>query len=166
MSHIKSVHARQILDSRGNPTLEAEIRLESGAFGRAAVPSGASTGAREAIELRDGDPQRFWARRKGAVSNVNGTIAKALAGFDAADQAVLDRRLIELDGSPNKGKLGANALLGVSLAVAHAMAPIRQALWQAGPAGDSLHCPCAMNIINPAPHADNSVDMREFAIVP
>ncbi len=120
MTLIQSVHAREILDSRGNPTLEAEIVLGSGAFGRAAVPSGASTGAREAIELRDGDPGRYSGKGvRGAVSNINTTIADALKGFDASDQAVLDHRLIKLDGSPNKANLGANALLGVSLAAAH-----------------------------------------------
>ena len=169
MSNIKSVHAREILDSRGNPTLEAEVRLDSGAFGRAAVPSGASTGAREAIELRDGDPKRFLGRGvKGAVNNVNGVIARSLKGFDAADQEVLDRRLIELDGSPNKGKLGANALLGVSLAAAHAMAAHHgQALWQRLAHADNLQLPVPqMNVVNGGAHADNSVDMQEFMIVP
>ncbi len=123
MTLIQSLHAREILDSRGNPTLEAEIVLVSGAFGRAAVPSGASTGAREAIELRDGDSRRYSGKGvRRAVSNINTLIADALQGFDVSDQEVLDRRLIELDGSPNKAKLGANALLGVSLAAAHAMA--------------------------------------------
>jgi enolase len=166
---IESLHAREILDSRGNPTLEAEVRLDSGAFGRAAVPSGASTGSREAIELRDGDPGRFLGRGvRGAVNNVNGVIAEALRGFDAADQQALDRRLIDLDGSPNKGKLGANALLGVSLAAAHAMAAHHgQPLWQRLASGDSLQLPVPqMNIINGGAHADNSVDMQEFMIVP
>jgi enolase len=169
MTKIKSLHAREILDSRGNPTLEAEVRLASGAFGRAAVPSGASTGSREAIELRDGDPKRFLGRGvQGAVGNVNGTIARALAGFDAADQEVLDRRLIELDGSPNKGKLGANALLGVSLAAAHAMAAHHgQPLWQRLAQSSVLQIPVPMmNIVNGGAHADNSVDMQEFMIVP
>jgi enolase len=169
MTKIKSLHAREILDSRGNPTLEAEVRLDSGAFGRAAVPSGASTGSREAIELRDGDPKRFLGRGvQGAVGNVNGTIAKALAGFDAADQEVLDRRLIELDGSPNKGRLGANALLGVSLAAAHAMAAHHdQPLWQRLAQSTELQVPVPMmNIVNGGAHADNSVDMQEFMIVP
>jgi len=173
MTQIKTVHARQILDSRGNPTLEAEVRLESGAFGRAAVPSGASTGAREAIELRDGDPARFLGRGVlKAVENVNGIIAGSLTGFDAADQAALDRRLIELDGSPNKANLGANALLGVSLAVAHAMAAHEGvSLWQrlarSGNSGESLQLPVPMmNIINGGAHADNSVDMQEFMILP
>jgi len=173
MSKIKSLHARQILDSRGNPTLEAEVCLESGAFGRAAVPSGASTGAREAIELRDGDPTHYLGRGVlQAVANVNGVIAEALSGFDAADQAALDRRLIELDGSPNKANLGANALLGVSLAAAHAMAADEGlALWQrlarSGASGDPLQLPVPMmNIVNGGAHADNSVDMQEFMILP
>ena len=120
---IASVHAREVLDSRGNPTVEVEVRLSGGALGRAIVPSGASTGAHEAVELRDGDKARYGG--KGvlrAVGNVNGEIAAAVAGRDALDQGGLDRALIELDGSPNKGRLGANALLGVSLAVAHAAA--------------------------------------------
>src|SRR5262249_4198488 len=120
---IRTIHAREILDSRGNPTLEAEVILESGACGRAAVPSGASTGSREAVELRDGDKTRYLGKGASkAVANVNGPIAEALQGFDANDQAGLDRKLIDLDGTPNKGKLGANALLGVSLANAHALA--------------------------------------------
>ena len=173
MSNIKSVHARQILDSRGNPTLEAEVRLESGAFGRAAVPSGASTGAREAIELRDGDPDRYLGRGVSrAVGNVNGDIARAMAGFDAADQQALDHRLIELDGSPNKGSLGANALLGVSLAAAHATAaeqgvPLWRRLAEIAGTGEMLQLPVPMmNIVNGGAHADNSVDMQEFMIVP
>ena len=173
MTKIKSLHARQILDSRGNPTLEAEVRLDSGAFGRAAVPSGASTGAREAIELRDGDPSHYLGRGVlKAVGHVNGVIAESLKGFDAADQAALDRRLIELDGSPNKANLGANALLGVSLAAAHAMAAHEGlALWQrlaaGGDAGELLQLPVPMmNIINGGAHADNSVDMQEFMILP
>ncbi len=169
MTKIKSVHAREILDSRGNPTLEAEIGLDSGARGRAAVPSGASTGAREAIELRDGDPNRYLGRGvTRAVANVNGAIARALLGMDASDQEVLDRRLIELDGSPNKGVLGANALLGVSLAAAHAMAAHEgRPLWaRLAPAGP-LQLPVPMmNIINGGAHADNSVDMQEFMIIP
>ncbi|NNK38892.1 MAG: phosphopyruvate hydratase, partial [Xanthomonadales bacterium] len=169
MATITSIHAREILDSRGNPTLEAEMRLDSGAFGRAAVPSGASTGAREAIELRDGDRNRYLGRGVSqAVANVNRTIAEALQGSDAGDQAALDRRLIELDGTPNKGKLGANALLGVSLAAAHAMAahegrPLWQRLAQDGP----LQLPVPMmNIVDGGAHADNSVDMQEFMILP
>jgi enolase len=173
MTTIKSLHARQILDSRGNPTLEAEVRLDSGAFGRAAVPSGASTGAREAIELRDGDPARFLGRGVlKAVGHVNSVIADALVGSDAADQAGLDRRLIELDGSPNKANLGANALLGTSLAAAHAMAAHDgEALWQRLARTGSAEVPPQlpvpmMNIVNGGAHADNSVDMQEFMIVP
>src|SRR5579875_3345308 len=123
MSRITSVHARQILDSRGNPTVEVDVQLDSGSFGRAAVPSGASTGTREAVELRDGDQSRYLG--KGvckAVENVNTTIANALRGFDAANQKGLDEKLIALDGTQNKSKLGANATLGVSMAAAHAMA--------------------------------------------
>ena len=123
MTAIKLIHAREILDSRGNPTLEAEVTLASGGFGRAAVPSGASTGTREAVELRDGDPNRYQGKGvRGAVANVNGVISDALRGFDAAEQRALDERLIELDGSANKSVLGANALLGVSLAAAKAVA--------------------------------------------
>ncbi|MDH3941850.1 MAG: phosphopyruvate hydratase, partial [Xanthomonadales bacterium] len=168
MSEIKSIHAREILDSRGNPTLEAEITLDSGAFGRAAVPSGASTGAREAIELRDGDMQRYGGKGvMQAVENVNGTIARALTGFDAGNQAALDATLIELDGSPNKANLGANALLGVSLAAAHAMAAEEgQPLWAHLAQSDELLLPVPMmNIINGGAHADNSVDMQEFMIL-
>jgi enolase len=132
MTQIAKIHAREILDSRGNPTLEAEVTLADGGFGRAAVPSGASTGAKEAVELRDGDRTRYLGRGvRNAVENVNTTIARALDGFDAADQAGLDRRLVDLDGTENKGRLGANALLGVSLAAAHAVAASRrQPLWQ------------------------------------
>ena len=169
MTTIKSIHAREILDSRGNPTLEAEVTLDSGAFGRAAVPSGASTGAREAMELRDGDASRYQGKGVScAVANVNQTIASALVGGDAADQKALDHRLIELDGSPNKATLGANALLGVSLAVAHAMADHEgRPLWARLAQSDRLQLPVPMmNIINGGAHADNSVDMQEFMIVP
>ena len=127
MTTITKIHAREILDSRGNPTLEAEITLADGSFGRAMVPSGASTGTKEAVELRDGDRTRYLG--KGvlkAVGNVNGAIAQALTGFDAADQAGLDKRLIDLDGTENKGRLGANALLSVSMAAAHAVAASRR----------------------------------------
>jgi enolase len=169
MTAIKSIHGREILDSRGNPTLEAEIVLDSGAFGRAAVPSGASTGAREAVELRDGDASRYGGKGVSrAVDNINQTISAALIGADADDQAVLDRKLIELDGSPNKGKLGANALLGVSLAAAHAMAAHQgQPLWARLAQSEKLQLPVPMmNIINGGAHADNSVDMQEFMILP
>jgi enolase len=169
MTLIKSIHAREILDSRGNPTLEAEVLLESGAFGRAAVPSGASTGAREAIELRDGDPDRY--NGKGvlqAVAHVNTIIALALTEVDASDQQNLDKTLIELDGSPNKANLGANALLGVSLATAHAMAAHEgRPLWARLASSDQLQLPVPMmNIINGGAHADNSVDMQEFMVLP
>ncbi len=169
MTQIRQILAREILDSRGNPTLEAEVTLASGALGRAAVPSGASTGAREAIELRDGDPARYLGKGVlSAVANVNGAIADALVGADAADQAALDRALIALDGTPNKGRLGANALLGVSLAVAHAMAAEEgKPLWaRLGTAGEAVLPVPMMNIINGGAHADNSVDMQEFMILP
>jgi enolase len=169
MSKIRSVHAREILDSRGNPTLEAEVVLESGAFGRAAVPSGASTGAREAIELRDGDKSRYLGKGvTQAVANVNETIAAAIAGDDADDQDALDRKMIELDGTPNKARLGANALLGVSLAAAHAMAAEEgRPLWQRLANGREPVLPVPMmNIINGGAHANNSVDMQEFMILP
>ncbi|MBH1448789.1 phosphopyruvate hydratase [Stenotrophomonas maltophilia] len=171
MSTIRSIHAREILDSRGNPTLEAEVTLEDGSFGRAAVPSGASTGTKEAVELRDGDKTRYLGKgvRK-AVDNVNGAIANALKGFEATDQAGLDRRLIDLDGTENKGRLGANALLGVSMAAAHAAAASsKQALWQylAGKTGATPSLPVPMmNIINGGAHADNNVDFQEFMVLP
>ena len=174
MTTIANIHAREILDSRGNPTLEAEVTLADGSFGRALVPSGASTGSREAVELRDGDKTRFLG--KGvlkAVANVNGTIAQALQGFDAADQAGLDRRMIDLDGTENKGRLGANALLGVSLANAHAMAAsVKLPLWRyiAGISGNGSRAPMLpvpmMNIINGGAHADNNVDLQEFMVLP
>jgi enolase len=166
---ITKIHAREILDSRGNPTLEAEVTLADGSFGRAAVPSGASTGTREAVELRDGDKSRYGGKGvKNAVANVNTTIAKALAGFDAVDQKGLDDKLIALDGTDNKGKLGANALLGVSMAAAHAAAASKkQALWQylMVNGGGSLPVPM-MNIINGGAHADNNVDVQEFMVLP
>jgi len=169
MSKIRSVHAREILDSRGNPTLEAEVLLESGAFGRAMVPSGASTGAREAIELRDGDKGRYLGKGvTQAVANVNDTIAAAVTGDDADDQAALDRKMIELDGTANKARLGANALLGVSLAAAHAMAAEEgRPLWQRLANGREPVLPVPMmNIVNGGAHANNSVDMQEFMILP
>jgi enolase len=166
---ITKIHAREILDSRGNPTLEAEVTLADGSFGRAAVPSGASTGTREAVELRDGDNNRYGGKGvTKAVANVNTTIAKALAGFDAADQKGLDSKLIALDGTDNKGNLGANALLGVSMAAAHAVAASKkQALWQylMVDGGGSLPVPM-MNIINGGAHADNNVDVQEFMVLP
>ena len=168
MTTIAKIHAREILDSRGNPTLEAEVTLEDGSFGRAMVPSGASTGTKEAVELRDGDKTRYLGKgvRK-AVENVNGAIANALHGFDAADQEGLDRRLIDLDGTENKGRLGANALLGVSLANAHAVAASKkQPLWQYLAAGDVTLPVPMMNIINGGAHADNNVDFQEFMVLP
>jgi enolase len=166
---ITRIHAREILDSRGNPTLEAEVTLDGGAFGRAAVPSGASTGSREAVELRDGDKARYGGKGvKNAVANVNGTIAGALKGFDAADQKGLDDRLIALDGTPNKGKLGANALLGVSMAAAHAVAASRgEPLWKYLSHGKPGSLPVPMmNIVNGGAHADNNVDVQEFMVLP
>ena len=169
MTTIAKVHAREILDSRGNPTLEAEVTLADGSFGRAMVPSGASTGTKEAVELRDGDKTRYLGKGvRNAVANVNTTIAAALAGFDAADQVGLDKRLIDLDGTENKGRLGANALLGVSMANAHAVAASRkQPLWQYLANGRDVALPVPMmNIINGGAHADNNVDMQEFMILP
>jgi enolase len=169
MTAIAKIHAREILDSRGNPTLEAEVTLADGSFGRAMVPSGASTGSKEAVELRDGDKTRYLGKGvKKAVANVNTTISDALEGFDAADQAGLDERLINLDGTDNKGRLGANALLGVSLANAHAVAASRKMpLWKhlAGDRAAVLPVPM-MNIINGGAHADNNVDVQEFMVLP
>jgi enolase len=169
MSTIAKVHAREILDSRGNPTLEAEVTLADGSFGRAMVPSGASTGSKEAVELRDGDKSRYLGKgvRK-AVANVNTTIADAVAGFDAADQKALDAKLVNLDGTENKGRLGANALLGVSLANAHAVAASRKLpLWAHLAKGREAVLPVPMmNIINGGAHADNNVDMQEFMVLP
>ena len=169
MTAISSIHAREILDSRGNPTLEAEVTLVDGSFGRAMVPSGASTGSREAVELRDGDKARYLGKGvRNAVANVNTKIADALKGFDAADQRGLDEKLIALDGTPNKGRLGANALLGVSMANAHALAASRKLpLWKhlAGERAPQLPVPM-MNIVNGGAHADNNVDMQEFMVLP
>jgi enolase len=168
MTNIAKIHAREILDSRGNPTLEAEVTLDDGSFGRAMVPSGASTGSKEAVELRDGDKTRYGGKGVlNAVANVNTTIAQALADFDG-DQAALDRRLVDLDGTENKGRLGANALLGVSLANAHAVAASKGVpLWRhlAGDRAVSLPVPM-MNIINGGAHADNNVDLQEFMVLP
>ena len=171
MTTITHIHAREILDSRGNPTLEAEVTLADGSFGRAAVPSGASTGSKEAVELRDGDKTRYLGKGVSrAVGNVNGVIADALQGFDAADQGGLDKRLIDLDGTENKGRLGANALLGVSMAAAHAVAAShKQALWQylAGLTGAAPVLPVPMmNISNGGAHAVNNVDLQAFLVLP
>ena len=169
MTTIAKVHAREILDSRGNPTLEAEVTLADGSFGRAMVPSGASTGSKEAVELRDGDKTRYLGKGvRTAVDNVNTTIAQAIGGMDAADQAGIDKRLIDLDGTENKGRLGANALLGVSMANAHAVAAsLKLPLWKhlAGDRTPVLPVPM-MNIINGGAHADNNVDLQEFMILP
>jgi len=168
MSKIERIHARQILDSRGNPTVEVEVALESGAGGRAAVPSGASTGEFEATELRDGGKAYGGKGVTRAVANVEGEIADAVRGHDAADQGGLDRALIELDGTPTKARLGANAILGVSLASAQAQAAeAGQALWRhLGGADASLLPVPMMNVLNGGAHADNKVDFQEFMIVP
>ncbi|WP_354698638.1 Enolase [Paraconexibacter sp. AEG42_29] len=168
MSTIKTVHARQILDSRGNPTVEVELTLDSGAHGRAAVPSGASTGEFEATELRDGGDAYLGKGVLQAVGNVNEEIASAVAGRDGADQAGLDNALIELDGTPNKSRLGANAILGVSLAAAHAAAAeAGQPLWRHLGGDDVGVLPVPMmNILNGGSHADNSVDFQEFMVIP
>ncbi|WP_022909513.1 phosphopyruvate hydratase [Aestuariimicrobium kwangyangense] len=169
MALIEFVHAREILDSRGNPTVEVEVILEDGAQGRAAVPSGASTGAFEAAELRDGDKKRYLGKgATKAVENVVETLAEEVLGFDAADQRSLDQAMIELDGTDNKSKLGANAILGVSLAVAHAAAdsadlPLYKYL--GGPTANVLPVPM-MNILNGGSHADSNVDIQEFMIAP
>jgi enolase len=168
MSQIERVHARQILDSRGNPTVEVEIGLRSGAHGHAAVPSGASTGEFEATELRDGGARWGGKGVSRAVENVNSPIAEAVHGLDAADQQGLDEALIALDGTPNKSRLGANAILGVSLAAAHAQAAEQGlALWRylGGDAAHMLPVPM-MNVLNGGAHADNKVDFQEFMIVP
>jgi enolase len=162
------VHGRQILDSRGNPTVEVDVRLESGSFGRAAVPSGASTGLHEAVELRDGG-EAYGGKGVGkAVANVDGEIAAAVRGLDAVDQAALDRRLIELDGTPNKGRLGANAILGVSLATAKAAAAeARVSLFRHLGGEEAATLPVPMlNVINGGAHAQNSIDLQEFMLVP
>jgi enolase len=169
MAKIVAVQAREILDSRGNPTVEADVVLEGGHSGRAGVPSGASTGTREAVELRDGDKSRYLG--KGvlkAVANVNGEIRAAVQGMDATDQLALDRKLIELDGTENKQRLGANAILAVSLAAARAAAVSRgQSLFRYLHTGGEFNMPVPMmNIINGGSHADNSVDIQEFMIMP
>jgi enolase len=169
MSLIESIHARQILDSRGNPTVEVDVVTDSGAYGRAAVPSGASTGTHEAVELRDGDKKKFLG--KGvlkAVDNVNNKIATELVGFSVYEQNLLDKIMIELDGTPNKGKLGANAILGASLAIAKAAAmdaglPLYRYI--GGVSANTLPVPM-MNILNGGSHADNSIDFQEFMVMP
>lgn len=169
MSLIEGIHARQILDSRGNPTVEVDVVTESGAFGRAAVPSGASTGTHEAVELRDGDKKKYLG--KGvlkAVDNVNNKIAAEIVGLDVFDQNLIDKLMIELDGTTNKGKLGANAILGTSLAVAKAAAmEAGQSLYRyiGGVNANTLPVPM-MNILNGGSHADNSIDFQEFMVMP
>src|SRR5262249_53400930 len=169
MSVIESIFAREVLDSRGNPTIEVEVVLADGASGRAAVPRGASTGAHEAVELRDGVKERFLGRGVSkAVANVNETIAPRLLGLDAREQAAIDRLLLDLDGTPNKGKLGANALLGVSLAVAHAAAAsVELPLYRYLGGTNARYLPVPlMNVLNGGKHADNTIDFQEFMIVP
>jgi len=169
MTMIVDVHGREVLDSRGNPTVEVEVLLESGAEGMAIVPSGASTGTREAVELRDGDPKRFMGKGvTKAVRNVNRVIAPKLIGYDATEQVLVDRMLIDLDGTENKGKLGANAILGASIAVARAAAeacglPLYRYL--GGVCGCTLPVPM-MNILNGGSHADNNMDIQEFMVMP
>jgi enolase len=169
MSAILDISGREILDSRGNPTVEVDVHLESGAFGRAAVPSGASTGSHEAVEKRDGDKKRYLGKGvRDAVAAVNGEILDALSGIEAEEQAKVDRMLIELDGTPNKSRLGANAILGVSLAVAkaaaqHAGLPLYR--YVGGTAARKLPVPL-MNIVNGGAHADNPIDFQEFMILP
>jgi len=168
VSEIVKVHGREIFDSRGNPTIEVDVKLASGAFARAAVPSGASTGAREAVELRDGDSRLGGKGVRKAVSHVNGEIATAVSGMDAADQQGLDDKLIALDGTPNKGRLGANAILGVSMAVAKAQAVekgVSLFRYLGGENATLLPVPC-MNVINGGSHADNSIDFQEYMIAP
>jgi enolase len=169
MGQIVSVHAREILDSRGNPTVEVDVLTESGYFGRAAVPSGASTGVHEAVELRDGDKGRYLGKGvQKAVNNVNTIISEEIVGMHVLDQQLIDETMIKLDGTANKGNLGANAMLGVSLAVAHAAAQMtNQPLYRyvGGVNARTLPIPM-MNIINGGSHADNSIDFQEFMIMP
>jgi len=169
MSIIIDVHAREILDSRGNPTVEVDVILEDGTMGRAAVPSGASTGAHEAVEKRDGDKSRYMGKGvQDAVAAVNGEIAETIVGFDAIEQVSIDMAMIELDGTPNKARLGANAILGVSMAVAKAAAEFSgQPLFRyiGGTSARVLPVPM-MNIINGGEHADNPIDIQEFMIMP
>ncbi|TVQ00087.1 MAG: phosphopyruvate hydratase, partial [Planctomycetaceae bacterium] len=169
MTLIESIHARQILDSRGNPTIECEVQLTDGSMGRACVPSGASTGIHEAWELRDGDKSQYLGKGVSkAIANVNGTLADALVGMNALDQAAVDNAMIDIDGTPNKKNLGANAILGVSLATAHAAADCTgQPLYRyLGGAGARLLPAPMMNIVNGGQHADNSVDVQEFMVMP
>ena len=169
MTHIIGVHGREIIDSRGNPTVEVEVELSGGAFGRAAVPSGASTGEHEAIELRDGDKDRYLGKGVSkAVENVNAKIAEALVGLDATDQTAVDQAMLDLDGTPNKSILGANAILGASMATAHAAAsacglPLYKYL--GGPNSKVLPVPM-MNVLNGGSHSDAPIGVQEFMIMP
>src|SRR5262245_7759862 len=169
MAIINKVHAGEILDSRGTPTIEVDVHLNDGSMGRAAVPSGASTGEHEALELRDNDPKRYLG--KGvlkAVSNVNNIIASAIKGKDASQQEQIDQQMIQMDGTPNKAKLGANAILGVSLAIAKASADSQKMSlfrYLSKGKGNTLPVPL-MNVINGGAHADNNLDVQEFMIVP
>ncbi|MEI6901058.1 MAG: phosphopyruvate hydratase, partial [Bacteroidota bacterium] len=169
MSSIISIHARQILDSRGNPTIEVDVVTQNGILGRAAIPSGASTGIHEAVELRDGDKKHYLGKGVlNAVQNVNKVISEELNGMFVTDQQEIDQKMIELDGTPNKAKLGANAILGVSLACANAAAQeTGQQLYRylGGVGANTLPIPM-MNIINGGSHADNSIDFQEFMIMP
>src|SRR5579864_1539154 len=172
MSKIKDLRAREIIDSRGNPTVEVDVLLESGVRGRAAVPSGASTGTREAVELRDGDQKRYGGKGvRQAVEHVNTALKGAVVGLDVADQAGIDNRMIALDGTDNKGRLGANAILGVSLAAAHAAAsearlPLYRYLAPLSGNLEPVMPVPMMNIINGGAHANNSLDVQEFMILP
>src|SRR5215204_777753 len=169
MTIIAGVVGREILDSRGNPTVEVDVYLEDGTRGRAAVPSGASTGAHEAVELRDGDKKRYGGKGVSkAIDNVNGELAQLVTGMDARDQVALDSALIEADGTPNKGRLGANAILGVSLAAAKAAAAAAdEPLYRYLGGEDAVTLPVPMlNVINGGVHADNSIDLQEFMVVP
>ncbi|MGZ8999309.1 MAG: phosphopyruvate hydratase, partial [Allosphingosinicella sp.] len=169
MTAIVDIHARSIIDSRGNPTVEVDVTLDDGSMGRAAVPSGASTGAHEAVELRDGDMKRWGGKGvDGAVRGVNGAIADSIVGFEAEDQSTIDAAMIDLDGTANKARLGANAILGVSLAVARAAAEARGLplyRYVGGVSADLLPVPM-MNILNGGAHADNGIDFQEFMIMP
>src|SRR5689334_15910064 len=172
MLKIQTVKGREVIDSRGNPTVEVDVTLEGGAFGRAAVPSGASTGQREALELRDGDKRRYLGKGVSkAVANVNGEIAHALVGREA-DQGAIDRSMIQMDGTPNKGRLGANGMLGISMALVRASAaaagmPLYEHIARLYGAGGRLSLPVPMmNILNGGAHADSSVDFQEFMVMP
>ena len=169
MSLISSIHGRQIIDSRGNPTVEVDVRLKDGSFGRAAVPSGASTGAHEAVELRDNESSKFFGKGvQKAISGVNGELSNNLIGMNALDQSKVDTLMCELDGTPNKARLGANAILGVSMAVSKAAAAsIGKNLYEyiGGPEAHILPVPM-MNIINGGQHANNQIDIQEFMIMP